>query len=240
MNRQKRVAFSIKTQKEMTIMRNKKDDFFNACKLGYEVIGKDCGGYSLSELYLRYADGRDEGLTGKGHGLNAGPGIQFDDPKAWNEWYFNRKQHSGHPWEVVPGGNSTHMELYVINDIGHLDFNLRLGKITEEEYEGRLKNAGYYFEINGIHRPFESVNFYLTLAENGLPVVIDDADELVNGFRGSDYVGIVPHHVIPRYCESLFPKEYGRIFDFIHVYKDEDKWYNSVTWLSEEPACLQE
>ena len=58
------------------------NDFFRACKLGYESIGKVCEGMAPSELYRRYADGRDEGLTGRGYGLNAGPGIDFDDPKV--------------------------------------------------------------------------------------------------------------------------------------------------------------
>ena len=40
------------------------NDFFKACKTGYRAIGKDCTGYSLPDLYMHYADGRDEGLTG--------------------------------------------------------------------------------------------------------------------------------------------------------------------------------
>lgn len=42
-------------------------------------------------------------LFPKGHGLNAGPGIDFDSPEAWNEWYFNRPQHGGHPEAQQPG-----------------------------------------------------------------------------------------------------------------------------------------
>ena len=38
------------------------NDFFNACKIGYEACGKDVSGYALPELYMRYADGRDEVL----------------------------------------------------------------------------------------------------------------------------------------------------------------------------------
>ncbi len=107
------------------------NDFFGACKLGYEAIGKECKAYTLPELYMHYADGRDEGLTGKGHGLNAGTGIDFDSPREWDEWYNHREQHGGHPWEVVPGGNSTHMELYVQNDRDMLDWQLRLGEISD-------------------------------------------------------------------------------------------------------------
>ncbi|SDB54147.1 hypothetical protein [Butyrivibrio sp. INlla16] len=214
------------------------NDFFKACKLGYDAIGKDTSRFSLSEMYMRFSDGRDEGLTGKGHGLNEGPGIDFEDPKAWDEWYYNREQQGGHPWEVVPGGNSTHMELYVCNDKRDLEWDLRGGEITEEEYQEKIKKAGYYFYIVGVHRQFESISFYLALSDAGLPVIIGSAEEMVASFDGSDYVGVVPHHMYTRYCSDLFPDEYGDIIDFTHVYKDEDAWFDKITWLPEEPAVL--
>ena len=214
------------------------NDFFNACKLGYESIGKDCVGQSPSKLYLCYADGRDEGLTGKGYGLNSGPGIDFDDPKAWDEWYFHRSQRGGHPWEVVPGGNSTHVELYVSHDVRRLEWDLRLGKITEEEYGQALEGAGYYFVIAGKHRQFEAVSFYLALSAAGLPVVIRDAEQLLARFEGTDWVGVVPHHVFTRYCEELFPDEYGDIIDFTHAFKGEDAWFDRIVWLPEEEAAI--
>ena len=43
-----------------------------------------------------------------------------------------------------------------------------------------------------------------------------------------------------RYCESLFPDEYGEIIDFTYVYKGEDEWFDEVTWLPEDPAELKE
>ena len=218
----------------------KANDFFEACKIGYMAIGKECEGYSLSDLYMHYSDGRDEGLTGKGHGLNAGPGIDPDDPAAWDKWYFHREQHGGHPWEVVPGGNSTHMSLGVCNDKNSLDFYYRLGKLTKEEYEDKQLKAGYYFTIEGLHRAFESVSFYLALYDAGLPVFIRDAKELVASFTGTDYIGIVPHHEIPKYCSNLFPSKYGTIFDFMHVYKEEDSWFDKVIWLPEDEATLHE
>jgi hypothetical protein len=215
------------------------NDFFRACKLGYESIGKVCEGMAPSELYRRYADGRDEGLTGRGYGLNAGPGIDFDDPKAWDEWYFHRSQRGGHPWEVVPGGNSTHVELYVSHDKRKLEWKFRLGEISEEEYERGLEGAGYYFVIAGKHRQFEAVSFYLALSAAGLPVVIRDAEQLLARLDGTDWVGVVPHHVFPRYCEGLFPDEYGKIIDFAHVFKGEDAWFDRVVWLPEKEAAMQ-
>ncbi|MBQ6960654.1 MAG: hypothetical protein IJP78_06725 [Clostridia bacterium] len=92
------------------------NDFFRACACGYRALDYDCGTLSPSALYLRYADGRDEGLTGTGHGLNEGPGIDFNDPAAWDVWFFSQRG-GGHPWEVVRGGNSTHVDLFVCHDI---------------------------------------------------------------------------------------------------------------------------
>ena len=216
------------------------NDFFKACKIGYEAIGKDCSGFSLPDLYMHYADGRDEGLTGQGHGLNAGPGIDFDSPEAWNEWFFNRPQHGGHPWEVVPGGNSTHVELYVKNDKRELEWDLRSGKISQKEFDEKISAAGYYFAIAGIQRQFEAVSFYNALSAAGLPVVIGGAEELIARFEATDWIGIVPHHVPTRYCEDLFPNEYGEIIDFTHVYKEDDPWFEKIKWLPEDPAKLVE
>lgn len=222
------------------IMSFTANDFFKACEIGYEAIGKETSGYTLSDLYLHYSDGRDEGLTGKGHGLNAGNGIDFSSPVAWDEWYFS-KRGGGHPWEVIPGGNNTHMELFVRNDKGNLNWKHRMGELSDDEYDKRMKTAGYYFEINGKHRAFESVTFYTALSSAGLPVILDDTDEILARFDGSDFVGIVPHHITPKYCEGMFPKKYGNVIDFMHVYDEEIVKYGSdIEWLPEEAASLSE
>ena len=214
------------------------NDFFGACKLGYESIGWDCEGMSPSELYCRYSDGRDEGLTGRGCGLNAGPGIDLDDPDAWDEWFFRRDRGGGHPWEVVPGGNSTHVDLYVKHDRRELEWDLRSAAITEAEFGRRIADAGYYFVVAGTHRQYEVVSFYLALSSAGLPVIVTDADALLARFEGTDWVGVVPHHVPTRYCASLFPDEYGTIIDFTHVYLGEDAWHDRIVWLPEKEARL--
>ena len=212
------------------------NDFFKACVAGYRACGYDLEGLSPSEAYLRYADGRDEGLTGTGHGLNEGPGIDFDDPDAWDQWY-NSSRGGGHPWEVVRGGNSTHVELYVVNDKRQLDYELRAGKITEEEYKAKITSAGYYFMIAGKHRPEESINFFVALREECLPVILNDAEEILARLEGTDYIGIVPHRVIPKYCEGMFPDRYGHVIDFMHAYSDEyEELKDYIEWLPEDPA----
>ncbi len=215
------------------------DQFFQACKIGYEALGYDVSGLSPLELYLKYSDGRDEGLTGKGHGLNEGPGINFDSPEDWETWFFDKKRFGGHPWEIIRGGNSTHMDLFVCHDKSYLDFLLHTQRLSKDEYEKQQKAAGYYFSISGKHRPLESVTFYTALSDAGLPVILDDAEQILNRIQGTDYVGIVPHSVIPKYCEDLFPEKYGKVIDFMHFYKEDlDEYGNAIKWLPIEKARL--
>ena len=214
--------------------------FFRACVMGYKAIGYALEDLTPVQAYLRYADGRDDGLTGTGHGLNEGPGIDPDDPSAWDKWY-NGPRGGGHPWEVVRGGNSTHVELYVMNDKEELRYQLRSGKIDQAEYVERMEKAGYYFAIAGKHRAFESVSFFVALRDAGWPVYLYDSDEILARYEGTDYVGIVPHRIIPKYCEGMFPKEeYGRVIDFMHVYDEDKELLQYVTWLPEEPAELKQ
>ncbi|MBR2790352.1 MAG: hypothetical protein IKD70_07030 [Eggerthellaceae bacterium] len=100
---------------------------------------------------------------------------------------------------------------------------------------------GYYFAVKGKawNRAVESVRFYLALKEAGLPVVLEDAEEIITRFEGTDYVGIVPHSVIPAYCGGMFPPEYGPVIDFMHVYSDEiGQLEGLITWLPERQAEL--
>lgn len=215
-------------------------DFFRACAIGYKACGYNGSELPPVDQYFLHGDGRDEGLSGRGHGLNAGPGIDFDDPAAWDEWYFHREQHGGHPWEVCRGGNSMHVDLYVMHDRRDLDFKYRAGEISEDEYQERIRSSGYFFLIGGKHRAAEAVRFYTALSAAGLPVLLSDAKDIMTRFDGTGYVGIVPHSVPTRYCEELFPEKYGDIIDFMHVYREEmENFGDAIEWLPEEEAMLQ-
>ena len=130
------------------------------------------------------------------------------------------------------------MDLFVRHDKHTLEWKVRLGNMTQEEADHHP--VGFYYQITGKHRPMESVNFYLALHDAGLPVLISDAEEILARFDASDYIGIVPHAVIPKYCENMFPKEYGRVIDFMHVYEEDlEKYKDDIIWLPEEPAELR-
>lgn len=216
------------------------NDFFRACAIGYAACGYETDGSSPSELYLRYADGRDEGLTGAGFGLNEGPGIDFNDPAQWEDWYFHRKSHGGHPWEVIRGGNSTHVDLFVMHDKDSLDFLFRTGKMSEEEYKTAKEKEGYYYLVSGKHRACEAINIYVALTADGLPVLLNDGNEILARIDGTDYIGIIPRAMTPKYCENLFPDRYGPVIDFMHVYEEEMAEFGAeIEWLPEEPARLK-
>jgi hypothetical protein len=81
--------------------------FFDCCKMGYTANDyKDNTKLSSRDLYIKNADGRDDGLLE----------LDEDSAEAFADWYHHRKNRSGHPWEVCRGGNSTHISLYVNYD----------------------------------------------------------------------------------------------------------------------------
>ena len=215
------------------------NDFFRACAIGYDGCGYQDTDLSPVDRYFAHADGRDEGLSGRGHGLNAGQGIDFNDPDAWKKWYFNIDRGGGHPWEVIRGGNSTHLDLYVSHDGHRLNHRIKTGKITKEEAEALP--CGFFFMVMGLHRPVEAVKFYLSLSAAGLPVILRDAKEILARFEETDYIGIVPHNIIPKYCEGIFPAEYGKVVDFMHVYEEEmQEFGDQIIWLPMEQAELKQ
>lgn len=79
------------------------DLFFQCCKAGYSANNyKGCQNLSGKKLYIKHADGRDEGLCD----------IDENSSEAFLHWYDTR-EHGGHPWEVCCGGNSTHVSLFI-------------------------------------------------------------------------------------------------------------------------------
>ena len=80
----------------------------------------------------------------------------------------------------------------------------------------------------------------MAISDAGLPVVLRDADEILSRFKASDYIGIVPHSVIPKYCEGMFPAKYGKVIDFMHVYDEDIALYgDQIEWLPLEEARLK-
>lgn len=88
--------------KKMTLAR-----YLRYCKVAYLANAARLKGaieprMSGIEMYQRFADGRDEGLTEL-------PGNSAD---AFAKWYRSGRR-GGHPWEIYRGGNTTHIDLGV-------------------------------------------------------------------------------------------------------------------------------
>ena len=80
--------------------------FFEACLAGYLACHYDVTDMSAKDAYLRYADGRDEGLCD----------LDGDDSEALKKWFLNPRRGGGHPFEICRGGNSTHIDLFLTKD----------------------------------------------------------------------------------------------------------------------------
>ena len=77
--------------------------------------------------------------------------------------------------------------------------------------------SGYSLYVAGSSegRTVEAVKFYLAIHHAGYPVYMDDAGQLVDRFRETEKIGIMPEGVIPRYCSTWFPGE--KVIDFMNL-----------------------
>jgi hypothetical protein len=160
------------------------------CKVAYlanrdqfkDAIAK---GMSGLKMYRRFADGRDEGLSG----------LPLNSEDAFRKWYHSRRG-GGHPWEIYRGGNTTHIDLGVIE-----------------------RHQGWSVFVHGSStgRMVETVRIAMALVQGGLPVEIHGAEELMLRLLGMDNVGIIPEYLINHRAAQNFEKE-DNVFDCAHLY----------------------
>ena len=77
--------------------------------------------------------------------------------------------------------------------------------------------SGYFLYVAGSSesRTVEAVKFYLAIHHAGYPVYISDVKQLIERFRETEKIGIVPDGVFPRYCGTWFPGE--NVIDFMNL-----------------------
>ena len=80
--------------------------YFAAVRLAYKSNNYEIGDLSDKELYLKYADGRDEGLSK----LAPNSSIEFDN------WYNDNNRFGGHPWEIIRGHSFGRVNLHISHD----------------------------------------------------------------------------------------------------------------------------
>lgn len=170
--------------------------YYEICATCYKAARLDkIANKSAKEIYRRYADERDGGLSI----INAESSEEFDkwyssdDSKKWE------LQNPSHMWEIVAGSTHTRIHLYVYKDRG-----------------------GYYFALTGgvYTRTAEVVRMYDALKAEGIPVYIYGHKDIRNMLLGVDEVGIVPATDTPsQYWYGGFPKD--DISTFIRLSEDE-------------------
>ena len=80
--------------------------YFECVGLSYKNTGYEIGNLKDKELYLKYADGRDEGLSK----------IDESSSQKFDKWYNDDKKFGGHPWEIIRGHSFARVNLYVGHD----------------------------------------------------------------------------------------------------------------------------
>jgi len=170
------------------------DDFFRFCEICYEANAYFKGKQKDLTPREKYTSMAD----GRDAGLREIPG---NSPKAFHEWYHSGKSAGCHPWEICRGGNSTHISL----------------SVYPEKDQWKLYLAG-----SSIGRVEETVKMALALYDHQIPFILVQAEEIGRMVTGTDFIGLVPDSITPRYCHSLFPKE-EKIIDFMNLPHDYEK-----------------
>jgi len=167
------------------------NDFLRFCAICYEGGGYDFIGLTPRDQYLAKADGRHDGLLD----------ITPTSSQALKDW-FSVGHRGRHSWEIVKGGNTTHISLFL------------------SQYDD-----GYKLVLAGSpqNRGAETIRIALALWCHNIPFELFQADHLKRMAGGEDWIGVVPHYfgLVPRYCEEFFPKE-DRIHAFLSVLSLEE------------------
>ena len=177
-------------------------EFFRLCREGYKASYPERYDASLDDvsLYRLLSDGRDDGLSE----------IDTESEDELRRWFGGELQHfnGSHPWEVIPGGNST-----------HVDFFLSL----ENDGTFRLSMAGRY-------RTHEVVRFFNVLCkERKYPVFLYDAEGILNRVTGKGLYGILPEDAPMTYAWQYFDDE--SILDAVHLDQLEEDGVNLSVFL---------
>jgi hypothetical protein len=114
--------------------------------------------------------------------------IPEDDPATFANWVLHRPETGGHPFEIMRGGNSTHVSLHVDSRDGDAD-------------------TGFSLWLDGKNRIPEVVRSANALTAAGLSFQVGQLEAISGVLTGTGLVYIVPQGTVPQYCWYLFPGE---------------------------------
>jgi len=184
---------SIGSELNLTLKNMTAGDFFEYCRIGY--IANDY--FKDEKSNLSALEMYKRKADGRDDGMTK---LDFDSEEDFKDW-MKHKMCGGHPWEICRGGNSTHISLYA--------YSIENG--------WKLNLAG-----SSCVRVLETVKMAIALYKNHIPFTLRDAEEILRMISGTDYIGIVPKTIFPRYCSSHFPSE-DKIIDFMNLGYEKKK-----------------
>lgn len=182
-------------------------DYFKYCRIAY-IAGKrkdDKVDESLSgrEMYIRYADGRHEGLLD----IDENSEQEFGD---WVDGKHTLRRGGGHPFEIKRGGNTTHIDL----------------SVTRPYHSHK---EGFKVELRGesIGRMVETIKMFLALKKSNLPITIANPENIRKRLLAQDNIGIVPSYTFLHRANQHF-REDQDVFDVLH-YDDLGRYKRRIT-----------
>ncbi|MBQ8892122.1 MAG: hypothetical protein IJ068_04640 [Bacilli bacterium] len=156
---------SDKTNNRIKNMTSRK--YFECVGLVYENIGYEISNLTDKELYLKYADGRDEGLSK----------IDENSSQEFDKWYNDYSKFGGHPWEIIRGHSFTRVNLQVHNDDNgyylSLDGNIILRKIEIAKIFIALNKNNIpvqIYNVNIIKNAFKGIDYIGIVPNDIMPI----------------------------------------------------------------------
>jgi hypothetical protein len=130
------------------------------------------------------------------------------------QWYHGGRG-GGHPWEVCRGGNTTHIDLGVVE---------------------RHERWSIFLRGSSTGRMVETIKIALALTKAELPVELHDAEDLASQLLGMDNLGIIPRFIINHRAAQHFEKE-DNVFDCAHLrdFPRKNQLLPYISWKSISP-----
>ncbi len=186
-----------------------RDRFLEICSMAYDAIFPGDPACSRVERYRLHADGRDDGLLK----------LPAQDAEAFEEW-IREGSKIGHPWEIVRGGNSTHIFL----------------QCCYKEGQWKLYLAG-----SSAVCAAQTVKISIALHRAGIPFELIEKEHMTQLVYGKDWIGIVPEDIYPFNCYDLF-EPYGteefKTFMNLGDFEKEKGFISEVYWYPVRPLQI--
>ncbi len=191
--------------------------YYELCAICYKAAKfKELEGRTPKEMYRRYGDNRDGGLST----------LDQKSSVAFREWFESSNdekwkiQNASHLWELSTGSTPVRMHLRVDKD-----------------------EKGYYLTLSGGWncRTAETVRMYNALCDEGIPLRFFDGQELVSKIHGRDDVGVVPITEIAfSFWYGGFPKGNPGSFIQLDEYEKRDEIVKATAWFELPTLKLKE